>query len=92
MYRLRALLVMAMVLVLVALPVAAQDAVEVDFMRFFGECADEFGETIELSEAYGECGIIQTLANSFNATQDEIHVNTIVVDWPGVTELNARFC
>ena len=30
------------------------------------------------------------LANSFNATQDEIHVNTIVVDWPGVTELNAN--
>ncbi len=49
-------------------------------MRFFGECADEFGETTDLSEAYGECGIIQTLANSFNATQDEIHVNTIVVD------------
>ena len=23
-------------------------------------------------------------------SQDEIHVNTVVVDWPGVTELNAN--
>ena len=90
MYRMKALLVVAMLLVLVAVPAAGQDAVEIDFMRFFGECADEFGETTDLSEAYGECGIIQTLANSFNATQDEIDVNTIVVDWPGVTELNAN--
>ena len=90
MYRLRLLIIVAMLLMLVALPVAAQDAVEVTFMRFFGECADEFGETTDLSEAYGECGIIQVLANSFNATQDEIHVETVVVDWPGVTELNAN--
>ena len=90
MTRMKTLLILAMLLALVAVPVAAQDAVEVNFMRFFGECADEFGETTDLSEAYGECGIIQTLANSFNATQDEIHVNTIVVDWPGVTELNAN--
>ena len=90
MFKLRALLVVAMLLVLVAMPVAAQDAVEITFMRFFGECADEFGETTDLSETYGECGIIQTLANSFNATQDEIVVNTVVVGWPGVTELNAN--
>ena len=90
MFKLRALLVVAMLLVLVAMPVAAQDAVEITFMRFFGECADEFGETTDLSEAYGECGIIQTLANSFNAEQDEIVVNTVVVGWPGVTELNAN--
>ena len=90
MFKLRALLVVAMLLVLVAMPVAAQDAVEITFMRFFGECADEFGETTDLSEAYGECGIIQTLDNSFNAEQDEIVVNTVVVGWPGVTELNAN--
>ena len=90
MNRMRALLVLAMLLTLVALPVAAQDATEITFMRFFGECADEFGETTDLSEAYGECGIIQTLANAFNAEQDEIIVNTVVVDWPGVTELNAN--
>ena len=65
MYRMKGLLVVAMLLVLVAMPASAQDAVEVDFMRFFGECADEFGETIDLSEAYGECGIIQTLGQFF---------------------------
>ena len=90
MFKLRALLVLALLLALVAVPVAAQDAVEITFMRFFGECADEFGENTDLSAAYGECGIIQTLANAFNAEQDEIQVNTIVVAWPGVTELNAN--
>ena len=89
MYRMRALLVVAMLLAgRYAGRRARRDRSH--FMRFFGECADEFGETTDLSEAYGECGIIQTLANSFNATQDEIVVNTIVVDWPGVTELNAN--
>ena len=90
MYRMKALLVVAMLLLLVALPAAAQDAVEVTFMRFFGECTDDFGEVTDLSEAYGECGIITVLANSFNAEQEEIAVNTVVVDWPGVTELNAN--
>ena len=90
MFKMRALLVVSLLLVLVAAPVAAQDVVEITFMRFFGECADEFGENVDLSAAYGECGIIQTLANSFNDVQDEIAVNTVVVDWPGVTELNAN--
>ena len=47
MFKLRVLLVVvALLLALVAVPVAAQDAVEITFMRFFGECADEFGETM----------------------------------------------
>ncbi|MCY4145012.1 MAG: extracellular solute-binding protein [Chloroflexi bacterium] len=86
----KTMLALALLLAMILAPVVAQDASEVTFMRFFGECADEFGETIDLSDAYGECGIIQTLANSFNATQDEVNVNTVVVDWPGVTELNAN--
>ena len=90
MYKMRALLVVAMLLALVAVPVGAQDATEITLMRFFGECADEFGENSDLDAAYGECGIIQTLANNFNAVQDEIVVNTVVVDWPGVTELNTN--
>ena len=90
MYRMRALFVVAMLLALIAVPVGAQDATEITFMRFFGECADEFGENSDLAAAYGECGIIQTLANNFNAVQDEIIVNTVVVDWPGVIELNAN--
>ena len=90
MSKFRTLILLVLLLALVAVPVAAQDAVEITFMRFFGECADEFGDNDDLAAAYGECGIIQTMANSFNATQDEIIVNTVVVDWPGVTELNAN--
>lgn len=90
MFKLKPLLILALLLALAAIPVAGQDATEINFMRFFGECADEFGENTDLAAAYGECGIIQTLANNFNAVQDEIHVNTVVVDWPGVTELNAN--
>jgi multiple sugar transport system substrate-binding protein len=90
MFKIRTLLLVALLLALVAVPVIAQDAVEITFMRFFNECTDEFGETTDLSEAYGECGIITTMANAFNAGQDEIVVNTVIVDWPGVTELNAN--
>ena len=90
MSKLRLMILFALLLALVTVPVAGQDAVEITFMRFFGECTDEFGDNADLSAAYGECGIITTLANAFNATQDEIIVNTVVVDWPGVTELNAN--
>lgn len=91
MSKFRILIVMTVLLALmIAMPVAGQDAVEITFMRFFGECSDEFGDNTDLSAAYGECGIIQTLANAYNASQDEVIVNTVVIDWPGVTELNAN--
>lgn len=90
MSKIRLLLIVGILTGLLALPVASQEAVEIDFMRFFGECSDEFGENTDLDAAYGECGIIQSLANAYNVTQEEVHVNTIVVDWPGVTELNAN--
>lgn len=90
MNKVKLLVVLAMLVGVLALPVASQDASEITFMRFFGECADEFGDNADLSAAYGECGIIQTLANAFNAEQDAITVETVVVDWPGVTELNAN--
>jgi multiple sugar transport system substrate-binding protein len=90
MFKLRKLLLLALLVALVAVPVVGQDAVEITFMRFFNECTDEFGDNADLSAAYGECGIITTMANAFNAGQDEIVVNTVIVDWPGVTELNAN--
>ena len=90
MSKLKTLLALALLLAMVAVPVAGQDAMEINFMRFFGECTDEFGDNTDLAAAYGECGIITTLANNFNAVQDAVVVNTIVVDWPGVTELNAN--
>ena len=59
-------------------------------MRFFGDCFDEYGDNEDLEHAYGECGIIQTLTNAFNASQDEVKVETHVVDWPGFAELNSN--
>jgi multiple sugar transport system substrate-binding protein len=59
-------------------------------MRFFGDCFDEFGDNTDLETAYGECGIIQTMTNVFNASQDEVIVETQPVDWPGFAELNAN--
>lgn len=90
MTKFRLLIILTVLVGLFALPAVAQDAVEISFMRFFGECADEFADNDDLAEAFGECGIIQTLANAYNASQDEVDVETIVVDWPGVTELNAN--
>ena len=88
MFKLKHLLLVALLVAMTIAPAAAQT--EITFMRFFGECTDEFGDNTDLANAYGECGIITTLANSFNAVQDEVIVNTVVVDWPGVTELNAN--
>lgn len=90
MAKFRLFLIVIVLAGLVVMPVAGQDAVEITFMRFFGECADEFADNIDLDAAYGECGIIQTLTNAFNASQSEVVVKTVVVDWPGVTELNAN--
>ena len=63
---------------------------EVELHRFFGDCFEEFGENTDLDAAYGECGIIQTLTNAFNAQSDTVHVETIPSGWPGTTELNAN--
>ncbi len=90
MNKVRLFIFLAVLVGLFALPTVAQDAVEINFMRFFGECADEFADNVDLDAAYGECGIIQSLANAYNDMQDEVDVETIVVDWPGVTELNAN--
>ncbi len=90
MSKVKLFIILSILVGMLAVPLSAQDATEITFMRFFGECSDEFGDNADLAEAYGECGIIQTLANAYNAEQDAVQVNTVVVDWPGVTELNAN--
>ncbi|MEM7033811.1 MAG: extracellular solute-binding protein [Chloroflexota bacterium] len=69
---------------------ASDGPTNIVLMRFFGDCFDEFGTNADLSAAYGECGIIQTLTNAFNESQDEVFVETQVVDWPGFAELNSN--
>jgi multiple sugar transport system substrate-binding protein len=57
-------------------------AVEISFLRFFGDCQNEYGTVMKASEANGECGIITALTNQFNAENTlGAKVVTQTVDW-----------
>jgi multiple sugar transport system substrate-binding protein len=58
--------------------------------RLFGECGAEYGGGIDVSKAEGECGIITTLVDRFNAENPDIHVDVNVVAWPGYPQLTAQ--
>ena len=58
--------------------------------RFFGECGAEFGGAVDVAKAEGECGIITSLVNKFNAENPDIRVDVNVVAWPGYPQLAAQ--
>jgi multiple sugar transport system substrate-binding protein len=58
--------------------------------RFFGECGAEYGRSIDVAKAEGECGIITTLINRFNAENPDVQVDVNVVAWPGYPQLTAQ--
>lgn len=58
--------------------------------RFFGECGAEYGGSTDVSKAEGECGIITTLVDKFNAENPDIHIDVNVVAWPGYPQLSAQ--
>ena len=58
--------------------------------RFFGECGADYGGSIDVAKAEGECGIITTLVNRFNAENPDIHIDVNVVAWPGYPQLTAQ--
>lgn len=58
--------------------------------RFFGECGAVYGRETDLSRAEGECGIVTTLLNRFNAENPDLRVETNVVAWPGYPQLSAQ--
>jgi multiple sugar transport system substrate-binding protein len=58
--------------------------------RFFGECGAEYGASVDVAKAEGECGIITTLINRFNAENPDIHIDVNVVAWPGYPQLTAQ--
>ena len=66
------------------------DKVGLYLQRFFGECTAEFGSTTDLSKVEGECGIITTMINRFNALHPDIGVSQNVVAWPGYPQLTAQ--
>lgn len=58
--------------------------------RFFGECGADYGGSIDVTKAEGECGIITTLVNRFNAENPDVHIDVNVVAWPGYPQLTAQ--
>jgi multiple sugar transport system substrate-binding protein len=66
------------------------DRTELYLQRFFGECGAEFGRTTDIAQVEGECGIITTMINKFNAENGDVLVDSNVVAWPGYPQLNAQ--
>ena len=58
--------------------------------RFFGECGAEYGGSTDVAKAEGECGIITSLVNKFNAENPDLRVDVNVVAWPGYPQLTAQ--
>jgi multiple sugar transport system substrate-binding protein len=69
---------------------AATGPVQVTLQRFFGACDAEYGNSTNVAAAEGECGIITTLINEFNAQNPDIRVNVNIVYWPGYDQLSAE--
>lgn len=70
--------------------VGGDDRTEIYLQRFFGECGAEFGGATDVSKVEGECGIVTTMINKFNAENPDVHVSSNVVAWPGYPQLNAQ--
>jgi multiple sugar transport system substrate-binding protein len=66
-------------------------ATELTVQRFFGACDADWGSNTDVSKAVGECGIITSLINKFNADNPDIHVSVTTVEWPGYDQLTAQF-
>ncbi len=63
---------------------------QITLQRFFGACDAEYGGSINVAAAEGECGIVTTLINEFNAQNPDIHVKVNIVYWPGYDQLSAQ--
>ena len=63
---------------------------EITIQRFFGECGALYGRSTDVSAAEGECGIITTIINRFEAENPDLNVDTNVVAWPGYAQLTAQ--
>ena len=66
------------------------DRAEIYLQRFFGECGAAYGAATDVSKVEGECGIITTMINKFNAGNPDLRVSSNVVAWPGYPQLSAQ--
>lgn len=58
--------------------------------RFFGSCDAEYGHSMDVAAAKGECGTMTALLNRFQAENPDIRVVVNVVAWPGYNQLTAE--
>nr|WP_321269581.1 extracellular solute-binding protein [uncultured Tolumonas sp.] len=65
-------------------------ATNLHLQRFFGACDAEYGKSVDVGAAEGECGIMTTLINKFSAEHPNIHVTVSTVEWPGYDQLTAQ--
>jgi len=70
----------------------AQAKTEITLQRFFGACEADYGKVVDATKARGECGIITSLVNQFNATNTQgIVVKPQIAEWgPYYDQLTAR--
>ena len=68
----------------------ADKRVHINLQRFFGECGAQYGHSIDVTSAEGECGIMTVLINRFNSENPDVVVDTNVVAWPGYAQLTAQ--
>jgi multiple sugar transport system substrate-binding protein len=85
----RLIAVLAMALALAGCE-AGDDQTHIYLQRFFGECGAEFGASTDVARAEGECGIMTSLINRFNAENADVEVDVNVVAWPGYPQLTAQ--
>ena len=69
---------------------AGEERTGLYIQRFFGECGSQYGTATDVSKAQGECGIITTMINAFQARSPELEVSQNVVAWPGYPQLTAQ--
>ena len=70
--------------------VRGEERAGIYLQRFFGECTAVYGGRTDLAKAEGECGIVTTMLNKFNAENPDVRVSDNVVAWPGYPQLTAQ--
>src|SRR5262245_25142658 len=71
---------------------SSSSTTEITFARFFGSCEADYGKVTDVKKARGECGIITSIVNQFNATnKDGAVVTPQIIEWgPYYDQLTAR--
>lgn len=85
----RAALLLPLLLALTACH-RADGRTELVIQRFFGACQAEYGAVTDPAKASGECGIITSMINEFEARNPDIRVVENTVFWPGYDQLTAQ--